>query len=262
MHVPLNHGKIWTSEEDELLLDLLGVYRIAHIAKRLRRKPNAIYRRLKELGYSNLSEETGTLRTHKLAEIVGVDPSTIIHWIKAYGLPTVQFHKGHKEKNKNRYHYIFPQDFWDWAKEHPNVVHFRKIKRGELLPEPEWLDEFVRNEQKAIRTHREWTLGEDRRLKDMIINQKLTQEEAGKQLGRSRLAVQRRIEYLDKQNMWPGEKVKLKIWTKEEVDKLLKLREEGLTFVQIGEKLERTWRSVQWKYQTIMKEEEQYEKSS
>lgn len=191
----------WTAEEDELVLDSLGNASIAFIAKRLGRSPGAVTKRLERLGVGNLSQEAGAYRTYELADILGVDPTTVLAWIQDKGLPAKRHHET-KDDDRKRYHHVFAEDFWKWAQDNPRSVHFGKIKRASLLPEPDWLDNAIASETKAPRHQAEWTTGEDRRLVT-YAREKKTQLQIGELLGRSRRAVQKRIAYLRSVGQWP-----------------------------------------------------------
>jgi hypothetical protein len=251
MKSPERNKKKWTKEEDELLLDSLGTSTITSIATKLGRKSEAVIHRLETLGVYDLAAETGSYRTHEFAEIVGVDPSTILSWIKKQGLPSKQFYKKNAQKNQKRYHYIFPHEFWKWAENHKDLIHFGKIQRDVLIPEPEWLDEYIREETKGQRHQLEWTTGEDRRLIDLIINQKKTEREAGEALGRTGRSVQRRIKVMRDENRWPGSAPRATVWTEEDILRAIALREQGKTHKQIGEEIGRTERSVRSKLKSL-----------
>lgn len=192
--------KTWTQEEDNYLLDELGNITISLMAKRLGRSKGSVENRLWYLGCTGIASSTGSFRVYEFAEILGIDPSTVRRWIKEEGLPAKQFYKNGNKDTKGRHYYIFPDEFWRWAKKHQDLVHFKKLQRGVLLPEPDWLEEAIRNDKKGAKYRVTWTEEEDKLVLRLYYKEGLTQESIGKRIGRSRKAVNKRLVVLREKN--------------------------------------------------------------
>lgn len=186
-----NHQKKWTKEQTQTLLENIGSTSISYVATRTGKTFNAVIRKLERLGKSDLTYYSGRFRTYEFAEIIGVDPSTILSWIKEKGLPSKQFHKKGKRDVKRRHHYIDVDEFWEWAEKNKNLIHFKKIKEGVLIPEPDWFWEARENEEKSYKHQMEWTIKEDKILLQLKAKG-CTYKKIAEQLERSRNAVQRR----------------------------------------------------------------------
>jgi predicted transcriptional regulator len=186
-------AKKWTNEENEILLESLGDCTITTITKRLGRTKGSIIHRLERLGLYDMALETGSFRTHEFAEIIGVDPTTVWRWIKEEDMPAKQLYKEGKKHNEGKYFYIFAHEFWRWAKKNKQLIPFKKIQRDVLIPEPDWLDEAIKEDKKAVRHQAYWTSEEDKLIHKFFYQEGMTQEEIGKKIGRSRRGVQRRL---------------------------------------------------------------------
>lgn len=195
-----NHNKPWTYADEQELLNRLGDTTIPRIATSLGRSIESVIRKLERLGYYDKAVETGAFRTYELADVIGVDPTTILRWIKEESLPAHRYYSEGKHDKRKRYHYVFPHEFWKWAKKNNSLINFHKLQRDVLLPEPEWLNEAIQNEKKAARTQAYWTADEDKQIFDMFYNKGMTQESIGRYIGRSRRAVQKRLSVLREQN--------------------------------------------------------------
>lgn len=190
---------IWNKEKDEILLFMLSEKPITEIAKKLKCTPMQVEYRLRKLGHGEFSLVSGTMRTKELAKILGVDFTTILRFIREEGLPAVRFFERGPTDTKYRFNYIYQHMFWDWADQNRHLLNFKLIKRGMLVPEPDWLDEAVKNETKAKRHQAYWTPEEDRIIWRAFYQEGLTQEAAGLLIGRSQKGVTKRLSYLRKQ---------------------------------------------------------------
>lgn len=195
-----NHQKQWTPELDSKLEEMVSSNRTYRtIAKALGRSQEAIERRIVRLGIEDKHLATGTLSAKALAEIVGVDPSTVIkYWIKENGLPAQQkSFRGDKNK-KHKPYYIFPEDFWEWAESRKKYIQFSKIERGILLPEPDWLEEELKFEfhHPLAKQRKIWTDEEDDQLWHMYYTKGMLQKEIAQQLKRTKSSVEKRLKRL------------------------------------------------------------------
>jgi hypothetical protein len=194
-----NANKKWTEDEEEQLVDRLGSANIPRISKGLGRSTESVIRKLERLGCYDKAAETGSFRTYEFANILSIDPTTIIRWIKKEGMPAKQFYRKGKLDKQNHYYYIFSDDFWKWANNNPDLINFKKIHRGILIPEPEWLEDAIKNEKKLIKNQSYWTTGEDKIVWDLFYQKGMTQDQIGDHVGRTRRAVQKRLATIRKQ---------------------------------------------------------------
>lgn len=199
-----NHQKKWTPELDDMLYEWVSANRsYNYMAKELGRSPISIERRIIRLGIEDKHLMTGTLSAKGLAEIVHVDPKTVIDWIKKQGLPAVQKTFRYRQDRKHKPYYINPEDFWVWAGERKHKIIFSKIERGLLLPEPDWLREEIRKEYQnpLAKQKKPWTEEEDEKLWTMYYRRGMLQKNIAIELKRTKDSVERRLSRLRKQRL-------------------------------------------------------------
>src|SRR5437764_10764396 len=94
----------WTQEEDEMLLDMVGSAGYDWIASRLKRSPQAVEKRLQDLGTSDKYLLTGMMSASELAQHVNRDKGYIIKLIKEHGLPAKTTNLNYKGDKKATYY--------------------------------------------------------------------------------------------------------------------------------------------------------------
>jgi len=183
-------AKRWTQEDVDYLEMYWGSHSIESIAAYLNRSLEGIRAKAQRLGLGGATMTTSRVTAYQLSVITGVDRKTVKRWMNQ-GLPYK------KQKLTRVYNYfIEPQDFWKWAKNQKHI-DFRRIERGVLIPEPDWLDEKIREQYNStLRRHRSfWTTMDDVRLRDMLAKG-YTYARIGKELERTEKAIGRRIKFL------------------------------------------------------------------
>lgn len=162
MSVNKNNNKIWTPEEDEFLLESFGFTSMKYMKGRLKRSEDSIKQHYRELtGSLDMHLAGGFLSPRQIGPILGVEHSTVINWIHDHGLKSKQFHKSDSNNQEKRYrHFIDPQDLWSWIAQNKNRINFSQIVRGEILPEPDWLEEEIKKAEYK-KPPKNWTTAED-----------------------------------------------------------------------------------------------------
>lgn len=197
-------GKRWTEEEDQVLLENLGTRSPAAIARRVKRPVGGVKRRMERLQCSHMGNHVGAFSTSELAYALGMEAKGMNRWIQEEDLPAHQIHQPKQnQKLESKYapkkrFYIFSEEFWEWAETHKHLIPFKKMRRGLLLPEPEWLEEAIANDKKSRKHNNLWTPEEDAKLLHLFYTVGLTQVKIGEEIGRSRRGVQRRLDTLRK----------------------------------------------------------------
>ena len=184
-----NYMKKWTKDEDERLKQLVGTCDFKKIARLLGRTEKSVESRLERIKYIKPSAAQGYLTASQLAKLLQVDVHTVLLWIEKYKLP----HARKVVRRTREYIYIDSVRFWRWASNNKNRINFSKIPQDTVVPEPLWVQqERIRDGEKiAKRTQQLWTKTEDAQL-IQLRNEGYTQEETGRKMGRSRIAIQRR----------------------------------------------------------------------
>jgi hypothetical protein len=119
-----------------------------------------------ELGLESQRNVQGYHTISFIASACGVSDHVVrTHWIRKLGLKTK---KSTFFANGYRVRLIDAEEFWEFAYKNKNVINFHKIKRGVLLPEPEWLREEKQKPKKPPRTAQRWNEIEVKQLIDMF----------------------------------------------------------------------------------------------
>lgn len=132
----------WTEVENELLLLHYGKMTLKDLAYRLKRTEQAIISQLYFMeGSSDVSLATGLLKSHDIAEIMGVNPKTVTDWVN----------KGWINCYKPNYKFVFNEDyFWSWLKDNMDKVNYKRVEEYILMTSPEWYRVEVKRKQREI----------------------------------------------------------------------------------------------------------------
>lgn len=157
--------KLWEDKEINYLLDKAGTSTILNISKKLNRSSKSVLGKLNSLGYTNIRQLNGTLSASFLAKALDVSHSTVIYWIENYGLPATKKNY-YRYDTKIKHYSIYPEEFWEWARENKEKINFSKIDPYLILPEPAWVDEERKKDyfKKALKSKKKWTRQEDQKL--------------------------------------------------------------------------------------------------
>lgn len=89
-----NRNKLWTKEDDDYLLTNFETRSIESIAKKLKRTPLAIKRRIKRIfGTNNKVLANGYLSATDISRIFGVGNYSLGKWVEHFNLPAKKFEK-------------------------------------------------------------------------------------------------------------------------------------------------------------------------
>lgn len=178
----------WTKEETDLLIELSEYMTQSEVAKRLGRSASAVKNKRREMGISSFTDQTDRLTITQIAELVGVDKSTISKTWRKYGMRfrTMGYYKMTTEQTLIRFMQNHP-DLWKASK---CDYHF--------FCQYKWFVDKLEKERACIdtgnhyRNRRTWTSLEVSRLK-MLKKRGLTHREIGNELGRSKQAIDHMI---------------------------------------------------------------------
>lgn len=183
-----NARKRWTQEERDYVNDSWGNISVNRIAKHLGRTPYAIvrYAEKNKLGGAVFTEQY--LTTTNVANLVGVNPTTVISWVKTKLL------KARTNTLKQRRVYLIdPFDLVEFLKENPNRWKATNIDRSLVNEDEEWFKEKLASDSNPIENSRGrlWTIKEEKTLLTYIIQGK-TSEEIAKLMQRTFASVKRK----------------------------------------------------------------------
>lgn len=223
-------GKLWTEEEIESLIEMLGFCTLATISKKLNRSELAIVSKMRKLKLGAVSSYIEGISANELAIVCKVSHKTVLRWI---------FNKKLKCKKKvllkkHYYYFIKIDDFWKWAYENQESVKFYNIEKNILGKEPDWLKEKRLEEMDdkvKLKKHNKWTKQEDDLLR-MLIG-KYPYKEISNRLGRSTGAIKVRA-----QRMGLVRKSRIE-WDEKEIQMLKELNSQGVSKYKIADILAR-----------------------
>ena len=174
----------WTKEEEKRLCQLCEEKTKSGIAKELGRSRQSVNSKRIELGIASFTDQTDKLSMKQIAELVGVDNSTIGKvWVK-HGL---------RCRKVGMYKVISEESLFTFMKAHPELWKASKCDYH-FFCRHKWFMERLKNEKSGIDngTHsqnmRFWTGTEISRMK-MLKRRGLTHGEIAKELGRTKRAV-------------------------------------------------------------------------
>lgn len=195
-------GKRWTQKEIEKLEDMVGLYSFEEIGKKLGRTALAVERQLTRLGITDTKINAGLLSLHEVAKAMNVDSSVIKDWKRKYDFPLLVKHLRYTNVKQNSY-YVEPEAFWKWVHNHKHIVNLVRYELGSIIPEPSWLNAEIRYQIQTIPKNRRkfWTAEEENRLLYSRYQLRKSVAELAEEFGRSKRAIQRRLEEIAKRKM-------------------------------------------------------------
>ncbi len=174
----------WTKEEENRLIELSEVMTKSRIAKELGRSVSSVNNKRIAMGIGSFTEQTDDLTITQIAELVGVDKSTIAKTWRKHGMRfrTVGYYKVTKE-----------QTLLAFMKKHPELWKASKCDYY-FFCQHKWFKERLEAERAGTDNdihylnRRPWTNMELSRLK-MLKSRGLTHRKIAEELGRTKRAV-------------------------------------------------------------------------
>jgi DNA-binding CsgD family transcriptional regulator len=165
---PERDSRRWTEEEDDLLMELIGTSNYNSIATKLKRSPQAVEKRLQDLGTSDKYLLTGMMSARELALHLNRDIGYVLKLIREHGLPAKTNNMNFKDKKQITYYFIQPEKFWTWAEKNRDKLNFSLIEEGAILPEPDWLEAQRRIDYYKPVNRKYWTEEQEKKVVELI----------------------------------------------------------------------------------------------
>lgn len=173
----------WTQEEKDFVEDNWGVLSSRVIARRLSRTETAIirYAERNKLGGSMLN--SSFMSTTTTSSIIGVDPTSVIMWIKNKQL------KARTKSLKRRVIYLVdPKDFKQFLLDNPTKWKVKNYTEDVFNFGEDYLSDKLQKENTIPKHKNLWTTKEEYQLIDMI-NKGYTSKEISMTLGRTTASI-------------------------------------------------------------------------
>ena len=177
--------RTWTEEEENKMLEMVGVYNYNTIGIALGRSERAIQHRLLIIDTEDKTLLTGMMTAAELGRLVKRDKSYITKLIKENGLPATQPNLRFKTTEEKTFRWMIdPDKFWKWAEKNRDHFNFHQIEADSIPPEPSWVEEQRRVDYQKPVTRKRWT-EEDKKRAIELLDQGYTRVEVAKVFNRS-----------------------------------------------------------------------------
>lgn len=187
-------GRKWTSEEIEYLHESWGLKPVPSIAKYLNRTEIAVTTKAKRIGLGAASTADEFITARQASNLLGVDVHAVTdYWIPKCGL------KARKRvvRISRKMTMIKFSDLVEWLKNNQDKWDSRRVELYALGMEEDWLKEKRKADMKLpIRRNYKWTKQEDM-IAIHMHKAGYTYKQIGDRLGRSKVAVKKRLSRLD-----------------------------------------------------------------
>lgn len=160
-----NYRKGYTEDDLNYLYDVWGELTLNAIAKHLGRTVKGVISIAEKVGLGGYLYTETYLTTGQAADIIGVDYTTIIYWIKK-DLIKARLRKIYKKK----IYLIDPQDFKNFLKNNQDKWSYSKLNNTIFNENEQWLQEKRLKERDNIffNTGSHWTVKQENELIDLI----------------------------------------------------------------------------------------------
>lgn len=184
----------WTKEEEEKLIFLSGRDTKSGIAKKLGRSVSSVNCKRIQMGLPSFTDGTDRLTITQIAELTGLDKSSISKTWRKYG---IEF------KKAGYYMVITEEKLFEFMRANPQLWRASKCDYY-FFSEYDWFMEKLEQERRGedapnhYQNHRSWTAIEISRLK-MLKQRGFTHKQIADELGRTKRSVDHmsmRLSYL------------------------------------------------------------------
>ncbi|WJV32152.1 hypothetical protein QTG56_22540 (plasmid) [Rossellomorea sp. AcN35-11] len=174
------------------VIDALEHKSLDQVAKKFGMTQGSIRSKLARQGMG-IRGATGYISASQLANILGVDIWVPIRWINNKGMPAKR-RSLVKDSNQPKSYLIDINEFWIWAKKNTSFIDLTKMSASEYIPD--WAYELKKEQmrRKLPREGVKWTKGEIDTLVFYLGNPDMDLTAISDKLGRSKKAIERKIQ--------------------------------------------------------------------
>lgn len=174
-------NKRWTDEQRQYVIDVWGEIPTKRIAKNVGKSLKAIERFAQRNNLGGAVFNDMYLTTVKASEIIGVDPTTVLAWVKDNKL------KARKQTLLRRKVYLIdPNDFRVFLRENQDKWNATKLQEGFFDADTDWLIKKMDVDSQPLNKKKRasWTVKEEQRLVE-LVKLGFTNLEISKELNRT-----------------------------------------------------------------------------
>lgn len=237
----------WTKDEVDFLQDCWGIRSMKYIAERLGRSVGAVQQKAQKIGLGDARFCYEGITICQLMQALNKSYNSVNAWIERYGMPVRRKVFSRTERVK----VISYEAFWKWAEQHKELINLAKMEPGMLGPEPEWAK--VKRKADQLRSQKTWqskpwTPGDDQRLLQMV-RLGSTYPELATHFNRSESSIKRRL--YDLNSPYRPKRTPPYSYTSEEVQKLVRMAEQGHAYETIAKELGKSALGVRGKLEQM-----------
>ncbi len=242
-------AKKWTQQKKDYIMDAWGQTSITTMSKKLGRSVNAVKLQARRQGLGRHLDACSMVTFFQVIQAVTGGTGSY-SWLREkwerHGFP---FHR--KKVINNSFLMVDLDEFWEWAEAHQDILDFANFEEYAIGIEPAWAKaKRRRDSRQKHRDARPWTPQDDQKLRHMLEAQRYGLDEIAAELSRREGAIRRRIETLGIRHRPvrnPG-----KWWTPEEIETLLQMHREGMSFEEIGARIGRSASACRGRYERLL----------
>lgn len=178
-------NKHWTKEQKDYVIDVWGEIPIKRIAKNIGKSFSAVTRFAERQNLGGVYQTDLYLTTTQASDIIGVNPSTVILWIKSKQLKAKT-----QTLKKRRIYLIDPHDFRNFLRDNQDKWNACKLQDGFFDVKVDWLIKKKDRDNNVIDLKKKtlWTIKEQNTLIQMVKQGK-TNKEIAHELNRTLISV-------------------------------------------------------------------------
>lgn len=229
-------NKRWTNEDIDYLKESWGKFSVDNIAKKIQKTRASVCAKAYRLGLGRQVDYQGYITLVHLSEMLNIDKVTFYRYAKKYNLKYID-----KKLPKSTIRITTTDDFFDWAKDHLDIIDVCNIPINYFGVEPDWLRHLRQYNidypnHSIKKRQKEWTSIDLSKLELYIKSGEYTLSALSKILDRTEPSVYCKVaslglaHYLKLENR--------KVWEEEEISVLLSCIKEE----EAGKKTD--WKSV------------------
>lgn len=182
---------IWSEEEVEFLVSNWSKGR-EYVSNKLKRSVIAVNLKATRIGLGGCVKGSHYLTAQNIANLMNIDIHAVLRWLSRGLLK-------HKMAPVKRITYLVElSDLEKFLKDNQSLWDSRKMQGNLWLKEPDWFKEKrKRDSERPPKEGKKWTSFEDQKAIALFKTGDYTHKEIGETLGRSSVAVERRLIRLD-----------------------------------------------------------------
>lgn len=208
---------MWSKEEEEYLTTAWGNTSLLYISEKIGKSIAAVKTKASRLGLGNFLQSSELITFNELIKTLGKGNNftTCKKKFKASNFPFKS-----RVVVTRRILMVNIDDFWEWAEKNQTKVNFANFERLLLGAEPKWVEEKRQRDKlniKKVKKNR-WSMGEIKRLKELVEKQKYTWKEISEMMKRTPGSINRKLIDFniksrplsdDAHNVWSTEEIKI-----------------------------------------------------